>query len=136
MPDEEYTHMTLWCLVCSPLLLANDMSQMDAFTKNLLENDEVIAVSQDSLGDQAVEISKEGDARVYAKKMADGSKAVGLFNTGTNGAITVTVKWSDLKIQGAHSVRDLWRQKNLGKFKGEFSMPVAPHSAELVKIED
>ena len=133
-PDEEYTHMTFWCLVCSPLLLANDMSDMDAFTKNLLENDEVIAVSQDSLGDQAVEISRDGDARVYAKKMADGSKAVGLFNTGTNGTITVTVKWSDLKIHGRQSVRDLWRQKDLGKFNDEFSLPVASHSAELVKI--
>ena len=133
-PDEEYTHMTLWCLVCSPLLLANDMSEMDAFTKNLLENDEVIAVSQDSLGDQATEVSKDGDARVYAKKMADGSKAVGLFNTGTNGTLTVTVKWSDLKIHGSQSVRDLWRQKDLGKSSDEFSMKVAPHSAELVKI--
>ena len=133
-PNEEYTHMTLWCLVCSPLLLANDMSQMDAFTKNLLENDEVIAVSQDSLGDQATEISRDGDARVYAKKMADGSKAVGLFNTGTNGTIKVTVKFSDLKISGKQSVRDLWRQKDLGQFKKEFSLTVAPHGGELVKI--
>ncbi|HXI72292.1 MAG TPA: putative Ig domain-containing protein [Verrucomicrobiae bacterium] len=133
-PDEEYTHMTLWCLVCSPLLLANDMSEMDAFTKNLLENDEVIAVSQDSRGDQAVEVAHDGDARVYAKKMADGSRAVGLFNTGTNGTINVTVKWSDLKISGSQNVRDLWRQKDLGKFKGEFSLPVASHGAEMVKI--
>jgi len=133
-PDEEYTHMTLWCLVCSPLLLANDMSTMDAFTKNLLENDEVIAVSQDSLGDQAVEIAQDGDVRVYAKNLADGSKAVGLFNTGTNGAIKVTVKFSDLKVKGSQNVRDLWRQKDLGQFKGEFSMTVAPHSGELVKI--
>ena len=71
---------------------------------------------------------------VYAKKMEDGSKAVGLFNTGTNGTITVTVKWDDIKVHGSQSVRDLWRQKDLGKFKDEFSLPVAPHSAELVKI--
>lgn len=133
-PDEEYTHMTLWCLICAPLLLANDMSQMDAFTKNLLENDEVIAVSQDALGDQAMEVARDGDARVYAKKMADGSKAVGLFNTGTNAALTVTVKWTDLKIRGNREVRDLWRQKDLGRFKGAFSLPVTAHSAELVKI--
>jgi alpha-galactosidase len=132
-PDEEYTHMTLWCMLCSPLLLANDLSHMDAFTLNLLENDEVIAVSQDSLGDQAVTLSHDGDARVYAKKLEDGSHAVGLFNTGTNN-ITVTVKWSDLKIQGSHAVRDLWRQKDLGNSDDEFSMPVASHSAELVKI--
>jgi alpha-galactosidase len=107
---------------------------MDAFTKNLLENDEVIAVSQDALGDQAVEVARVGDARIYAKKMADGSKAVGLFNTGTNDILTVTVKWNDLKIHGRHNVRDLWRQKDLGQFKDEFSLPVAPHSAELVRI--
>jgi alpha-galactosidase len=134
-PDEEYTHITLWCLVSAPLLLANDFSEMDAFTKNLLENDEVLAVDQDALGQQAKTIFSDGDARVLAKNLADGSKAVGLFNTGTNGAITVTVKWSDLKISGAHVVRDLWRQKDLGKFKDEFSLSVAPHSAEMVKIK-
>ncbi len=134
-PDEEYTHMTLWCLVCAPLLLANDLSNMDAFTRNLLENDEVLSVSQDALGDQAVSVAKDGDADVYAKKMEDGSKAVGLFNTGTNGTLTITIKWSDLHLHGSHMVRDLWRQKDLGKFKGEFSMPVAPHGAELIKIE-
>ncbi len=134
-PDEEYTHMTLWCLLDAPLLLANDMSKMDAFTKNLLENSEVLAVSQDSLGDQAITVATNGDTRVYAKKLEDGSKAVGLFNLSSNEVATVTVKWSDLNIRGKQKVRDLWRQKDLGKFKDEFSMPVAPHSAELIKIQ-
>jgi alpha-galactosidase len=99
-----------------------------------LENDEVLAVNQDALGKQARTISHDGDTRVMTKDLADGSKAVGLFNTGTNGAITVTVKWSDLNLSGKQNVRDLWRQKNLGQFSDEFSMQVAPHSAELVKI--
>jgi alpha-galactosidase len=132
-PDEQYTHMTLWCLLDSPLLLANDLSAINAFTLNLLENDEVLAVNQDALGNQAVTITNEGDARVYAKSMADGSKAVGLFNTGTT-ELKVTVKWSDLKIAGEQTVRDLWRQKDLGKFTDTFSMTVAPHSAEMVRI--
>ena len=134
-PDEEYTHMTLWCLLASPLLIANDLAHMDDFTKNLLTNDEVIDVNQDALGDQAVTISYEGDARVYAKKLADGSLAVGLFNTGAKDTLPVTVRWSDLKLKGAHAVRDLWRQKDLGKFEAEFSLTLASHSAELVKID-
>ena len=133
-PDEEYTHMTLWCLLDAPLLLANDLSNLDDFTRNLLENDEVLAVSQDSLGDQAVEVARDGDARVYAKTLADGARAVGLFNTGTNGTLTVTVKWSDLNLNGSRQVRDLWRQKDLGQFSEAFSLPVAPHSAELVRL--
>jgi alpha-galactosidase len=133
-PDEEYTHMTLWCLDAAPLLLGNDLTAMDKFTLNVLENYEVLAVDQDALGDQAVAVAKDGDTRVLAKNLEDGSKAVGLFNLNDDKTATVTVKWSDLKIHGSREVRDLWRQKDLGKFKGEFSMQVAPHSAELVKI--
>ena len=134
-PDEEYTHMTLWCLLCAPCCSQNDLSNLDAFTHNLLENDEVLAVSQDSLGDQAVTVAKDGDARVYAKKLEDGSHAVGLFNTGTNGTITVTVNWERPEpARISCRPRDLWRQKDLGNFKAAFSLPVAPHSAELVKI--
>src|ERR1022692_2593654 len=134
-PDEEYTHMTLWCLVSAPLLLGNDLSELTPFTLNVLENDEVLAVSQDSLGKQAATIVKDGDVRILAKDLEDGSKAVGLFNTGTNGTVTVTVKWWDLNISGKQSVRDLWRQKSLGQFSDEFEFVVAPHSAELVEVQ-
>ena len=133
-PDEEYTQMTLWCLDCAPLLLGNDLTEMTPFTLNLLENDEVLAVNQDALGDQAVTVAIRGDAVVYAKTMADGSRAVGLFNLNSNTVAKVTVTWADLKIHGTHAARDLWRQKNLGQFSRQFSMPVAPHSAELVKL--
>ena len=133
-PDEEYTHITLWCLDSAPLLLGNDLSQLDAFTLNLLENDEVLGVDQDALGEPAKTIVEDGEKHVLAKDLADGSKAVGLFNTGTNGVITVAVKWSDLELHGLQTVRDLWREKDLGRFRDEYSMPVAPHSAELVKL--
>lgn len=133
-PDEQYTHITLWALVCSPLLIGCDMERLDEFTDNLLSNDEVLAVSQDSLGKQGVTVAKDGDARVYAKPLEDGSQAVGLFNTGTNGPITVTVKWADLKVSGKQTVRDVWRQKDLGQFTDEFELRIPPHGAELVKI--
>jgi len=126
--------MTLWCLVSAPLLLGNDLSALTPFTLNVLENDEVLAVNQDALGKQAATIVKDGDVRVLAKDLEDGSKAVGLFNTGTNGTLTVTVKWSDLNIAGGKNVRDLWRQKDLGKFADKFELAIPPHSAELVRI--
>jgi len=132
-PDEQYTHITLWCLLSSPLLLGCDLDKLDDFTLGLLTNDEVLAVNQDALGEQALCIARIGDRRVYAKDLEDGSKAVGLFNLGAEPA-TVTVKWSDLKLSRKRAVRDLWRQKNLGRFSGEFSLTVAPHGAELVKI--
>lgn len=133
-PDEQYTHITLWALVASPLLIGCDMERLDAFTFNLLSNHEVLAVHQDSLGKQGVTVAKHGDARVYARELEDGSKAVGLFNTGTNGTLTVTVNWSDLKMSGKKTVRDVWRQKDLGQFTDKFELQIPPHGAELVKV--
>lgn len=132
-PDEQYTHISLWCLLAAPLLLGCDLEKLDEFTLNLLTNDEVLAVNQDALGKQAVCVVKDGDLRVYAKDLEDGSKAVGLFNLGDTMA-TVSVKWSDLKLTGKLGVRDLWRQKDLGQSGAELHLPVAPHGAELVKI--
>ena len=132
-PNEQYTHISLWCLLSAPLLIGCDMTQMDPFTLSLLSNDEVLAVDQDPLGQQASRVSKDGRLEVWAKDMEDGSKAVGLFNRGYNSA-TVTVKWSDLGLIGKHKVRNLWRQKNLGTFNDEFTAKVSRHGVVLVKI--
>jgi alpha-galactosidase len=108
------------------------MTQLDAFTLNLLENDEVIAINQDSLGKEASTIAHEGTTRVYAKKLADGSEAIGLFNLGENEG-PVTVKWADFGAKGKLAVRDLWRQKDLGKFKDSFTATVPRHGVVLIK---
>ncbi len=134
-PDEEYAHMTIWCLDSAPLLLGNDLTTMDAFTLNLLENDEVLGIDQDSLGKQGTCVAKGDSFLVYEKHLEDGSVAVGLFNTEDDSPVNVTAKWSDLGISGKRNVRDLWRQKDLGQFADAFTMSVAPHSAELVKIQ-
>jgi alpha-galactosidase len=132
-PSEQYTHVSLWCLLSAPLLIGCDMTQLDPFTLNLLENDEVLAVDQDPLGKQALTVSKNGETRVYAKDMADGSKVVGLFNLGEI-ETQVHANWPDLGLQGKWRVRDLWRQKDLGEFKDTFSATVPRHGVVLIKI--
>ncbi len=132
-PSEQYTHISLWCLLDSPLLIGADMPQLDPFTFNLLANDEVLAVNQDSLGKQASRKAKDGDTEIWAKDMADGSKAVGLFNRGEE-ATEVTVKWADLGLSGKCHVRDLWRQKDTGEFSDSFTANVSRHGVCLVRV--
>ena len=132
-PNEQYTHISLWCLLSAPLLIGCDMSQLDKFTLSLLSNDEVLAVDQDALGKQASRICQNGDLEIWAKDMADGSKAVGLFNRGEF-ATNIELKFSNLRISGKHRVRDLWRQKNLGKFSNTFNASVPRHGVVLVRI--
>lgn len=133
-PDEQYTHMSAWCLMSVPLLLGCDLTKLDAFTLSLLTNDEVIAVNQDPLGKQATVISRQGDAGVMAKELEDGSKAVGLFNPGDNGKQSVELKWTDLNIKGKYIVRDLWRQKDLGTFDDSFKAEVPQHGVVMISL--
>jgi alpha-galactosidase len=133
-PDEQYTHISLWCLLSAPLLIGCDMEKLDDFTLSLLCNDEVLAVDQDSLGQEATCVASNGAVRVYAKDLDDGAKAVGLFNLGETRTNAV-VNWSDLKLSGSRTVRDLWRQKDLGAFENGYAADVAPHGVVLVKIQ-
>jgi hypothetical protein len=145
-PDEQYTHISLWCLLASPLLIGCDLSQIDPFTMSLLTNDEVLAVNQDELGIQASPVKKGQGFEIWSKPLADGSLAVGLFFTGTGspadafeweGGMTkksLSVNWQDLDISGLYNVRDLWRQKDIGPFEDEFKAEVPFHGVVLVKL--
>src|SRR5215831_10866301 len=135
MTDSEYqTHMSLWCLLASPLLAGNDIRDMKPEIADILMNKEVIAVDQDKLGKQGVRVSKAGDVEVWSKPLADGGHAVGLFNRGSDTA-KVEAKWSDLGIKGPHAVRDLWKHADLGKMSDEFSAMVPNHGVVMVKIK-
>jgi alpha-galactosidase len=135
-PEEQYTHISLWCLLSAPLLLGCDLNQLDEFTLNLLTNDEVLQVDQDPLGKQATCIAKKHRKQIWAKDMEDGSKAVGLFNLDFPflQPANMTVNWQTLGIQGKYRVRDLWRQKNLGVFEGSFTAEVPAPGVVLVRI--
>jgi len=132
-PNEQYVHITLWTLLASPLLLGNDMTQMDEFELNLVTNDEVLAVHQDELGKAADRVSRKDELEVWARPLSDGSLAVGLFNRDEMD-MTVRVTWDELGIKGKRLVRDLWRQKDLGTVDGEFSHMVPRHGTVFVKL--
>jgi alpha-galactosidase len=136
-PDEQYTHITLWCLQAAPLLIGCDLTQLDAFTLGLLTNDEVIDVDQDALGKAAhlvlPPLAGQTPIQIWARPLEDGSIAVGLVNTGEV-AVTAALNWSDLQLRGPRIVRDLWRQKDLGAFDGKFTGEVAPHGVLFLRI--
>jgi alpha-galactosidase len=130
-PDEQYTQVSLWCLLSAPLLLSCDLRQLDAFSFNLLANDEVLEVDQDPKGAGARRLP--GDEEIWVKPMADGSLAVGLFNRSETEK-QVSATWSALGLSGKMRVRDLWQQKDLGQFEDEFISVVRPHGVVFIRI--
>ncbi len=131
--DEQYTHISLWCMLAAPLLIGCDMTKLDDFTLNLLANDEVLAVDQDELGKQGtcvIKVSKIGDrvadVRVYEKELVDGGRAIAFFNLGAEAVKLEFNDFTTLHLSGKNIVRDLWRQQNVATVNtGKDSLPLA-----------
>lgn len=132
-PNEQYTHVSLWAMLGSPLLIGCDLTTMDAFTKNLLVNDEVIAVSQDRLGKTARRLRHTDAESVWARPLADGATAVALVNRYPF-AREVKVALRDLGLDGECRVKDLWTHACEGKHSGFYAVTVPPHATKLVKM--
>jgi alpha-galactosidase len=136
-PDEQYTHISLWCLLSAPLLIGCDMTKLDDFTLNLLENDEVLAIDQDELGKEATCVIKDGDLRIYEKELADGGRALGFFNLGSEPAKLEFKDFATLSLTGVQHVRDLWRQKDLTDVDAEngiLPLTIPAHGVVLYKL--
>ena len=131
--DEQYSYMSLWALMASPLFYSGDMGRLDEFTLNVLTNAEVIGINQDALGKQARVVRKTEDELVMLKPLEDGSVALGLFNLAEEPR-EVSAKWSELGISGKQRVRDLWRQRDAGAAEGEYQAKLARHGVILVTL--
>jgi alpha-galactosidase len=136
-PDEQYTHISLWCLLAAPLLIGCDMEKFDDFTLSLLSNDEVLAVDQDELGQEATCIIKDGNLRIYERALANGSRAVGFFNLGIAPQKLAFADFAKLNLAGKQVVRDLWRQQDVATVdtaKDSLPLTIPAHGVVLYKL--
>jgi len=132
--DEQLTHISLWCLLPSPLMLGANLPDNDEWTAALLTNPEVLAVNQDPLGKPARRILEPSEpAETWVKPLADGSCAVGFFNT-TDQPVKMEVLWRNLGFPSSPKVRDLWLRKDLGRQK-KFAADLPAHGCMLVRVK-
>ncbi len=131
--SEQYSYMSMWALMASPLIYSGDMAHLDPFTLNVLCNAEVIDLDQDPLGKQARIVRKTPDEFILARQLEDGSLAVGIFNLAKQPR-KIEASWADLQVEGAQQVRDLWRQKQLGAASGRYAETIAPHGVALLRL--
>jgi len=105
---ESRSHFTLWALMAAPLMAGNDIRTMSADISAVLRNSRLIAVNQDTLGAGGRRVRDDGNTEVFAKPLADGSVAVGLFNRGSATA-TISTTAAQIGLTGGPlTLTDLW----------------------------
>lgn len=129
---EYRTHMSLWALLAAPLLAGNDLTKMTPETLAILTNREVVAIDQDPAGRQGDRVQVEGPLEVWAKPLAGGAKAVGLFNTSDLPAY-VAVDFAKLGFKAPVRTRDVWAAKDLGKLKS-YRVLAPAHGVVLLRL--
>ena len=132
--DEYRTHISLWAILAAPLLAGNDLTSMTPETVALLTNKEVIAVDQDRAGRQGDRVSAVGPIEIWVRSLADGSKAVGIFNRHP-GPLSATVDFKkQLGFNHAVKVRDLWQQKDIENPGNSFTATIPGHGVVLLRV--
>jgi len=124
---EARSHFALWSMLSAPLLIGYDLRQAPQPLMDILGNSDIIAVDQDAAGNQAVLAYDTDDIQILVKTLANGHKAVAIFNRGLAPA-EVTLTAHHLKFDGNTPVtlKDLWDGHALPAFSGETRMHLEP----------
>jgi len=136
MTIPEYrAHFSFWAILAAPLIAGNDVRSMAPDIQEILTNKEVIAIDQDPLGRQGRRVHKDGDLEVWGRQLADGGRAVILFNRSQSTA-DISVNWEDLGYPRnvAAKLRDLWQHKDLGSATGKYTARVDGHSVTMLRV--
>lgn len=77
------SRFALWATTAAPLMPGDDIRTMSAEISAVLRNPRLISVNQDPLDAGGRRVRDDGETKVLARPLSDGSVAVGLFNRGS-----------------------------------------------------
>ncbi|MFI9355309.1 NPCBM/NEW2 domain-containing protein [Streptomyces lydicus] len=135
MTDTEYrSHFSLWAMMSAPLLIGSDLRKATPETFEILSNKDVIALDQDALGKQATVLKSDSGRWTLVKQLADGGRAVALFNeTGQPQRITTTARDAGLPQSAGYRLRDLWQHRDTHT-TGTISATVPAHGTTVFRV--
>ena len=128
---EARSHFALWAMENSPLFIGYDLRTASPALLDVLGNARIIAVNQDPAGNQATLAFDTDEVQIFVKTLANGQKAVALFNRGS-GAVDATLTADQLAFVGTADIAltDLWSNET-SVFRKERSVHLAPRQTMI-----
>jgi alpha-galactosidase len=128
------SQLSMWAILAAPLMISDNLTRISAASRTAVANGELIAIDQDPAGVQGTLASAAGAGEVWARPMADGSRAVALLNRGSSALrITTSASTVGLPVAGRYLLRDVWR--HVGHLTGgPISAEVPAQSTVLLRV--
>ncbi len=137
MTQTEYrTQFALWCMWASPLTLSFDVRNISNEDLAIITNEELIAINQDRMGQQAEFIGEKDGIQIYAKDLENGDVALAILNLNST-AKNVTVDLHSipaLEASASYLFRDLWKKEAVGNFSDTYQVRVASHETKVYRL--
>ncbi len=130
--DEQMTHMFLWCIIKSPLMMGGDMPVNTSFTERLLTNPELIAADQVSENPRL--LFRENGKVAWCSDIPDSKDIYFAFFNLNDSESDISLQFKMLTNSTDCKIRDIWVRKDLGKFSGSFTRTINPHGAGIYKL--
>jgi alpha-galactosidase len=143
---ENQTHFTLWAMLNSPLILGNDLRNMNRETLQILKNKEIIALNQDTLGIQGFKYTVIGNVEIWVKPLANNEWGICFFNHSEDTA-NLVFDWNKQTIKdelfgyeatfskdNIYKIRDLYLGKEIGNTAKPSKIALGKNQSFVVKI--
>lgn len=129
--DEQYTMMTLWCIMRAPLMIGAEMTKFDEFTLKLVTNPEVLDMQKNARNSHQVwrKTIDGTEFILWTASRYGGGDYFALFNTGEK-AGTVTLSAGDLDMEVLPASHELWTGKKFAEAESQ-SFKIPKHGAKV-----
>ncbi len=134
--NQRYQYVTLWSIIAAPFFFSCDINEIDDFTISILSNATVLNINQDELGHVGEVIRNKNHEVVMMKKLADGSRAVAVFNTNDTDEAVIHIDWDEFGKCCEQTVYDVWRGKDLGVQKVGMSVKLSPNGVGFFIVKE
>ena len=141
--DEELTQMAIWSMASAPLFMSNDLANVPAASKRILQHKGLLAINQDPLGRMCFRFlnrTSHDGVQGWKKELAGGDVAVVLLNMGSTGLPIGAIAFDFADVGFAPdtrvTVRDVVTQKDFGWFTGSYTSrrTIASHGAAVLRL--
>lgn len=137
--EEDKTHFTMWCLMSSPLLLGNDLTQLSQQTLEIITNKDLISINQSPYVYQARRLFDHGDLEVWARALVhtmSGEVVIALLNRSNEpDNISFDLQSVGINPSKGYTIDDLWTKEHTASTQDTSLVRTVPaHGVVVLKL--